>query len=241
VREGREALRAIADQWRLGGTRIPEFSERREAFNIMLSMPTGTDARVVRQAAREFAKAELANHRYVMVLHTHQANPHVHISVRAEGRDGKRLNPRNEDLHRWRETFAEKLRDWGIEAEASSQATRGVSRRSLRGCERQPGAAERTRKKRGEYKSASAARATRSGALKAWAEVAKAPAASPDPADRKLSNSIVAFVMQTEVAQAVQRVRAAQRQTELPGMSLDRARTAQRVSPEPHRGPDMSR
>jgi hypothetical protein len=141
VREGREGLRAIADQWRFGGTRIPEVSERREAFNIMLSMPTGTDARVVRQAAREFAKAELANHCYIMVLHTHQANPHVHISVRAEGRDGKRLNPRKEDLHRWRETFAEKLRDWGIEAEASSQATRGVTRRSLRVWERQPGAA----------------------------------------------------------------------------------------------------
>jgi hypothetical protein len=133
VREGREALRAIADQWRFGGTRIPEVSERREAFNIMLSMPSGTDARVVRKAAREFAKAELANHRYVMVLHTHQTNPHVHISVRAEGRDGKRLNPRKGDLHRWRETFAERLRGWGIEAEASSQATRGVSRRSLRG------------------------------------------------------------------------------------------------------------
>jgi hypothetical protein len=73
VREGKETLRAIADQWRLGGTRIPEVSERREAFNIMLSMPTGTDARVMQQAAREFAKAELANHRYVMVLHTHQA------------------------------------------------------------------------------------------------------------------------------------------------------------------------
>jgi len=56
----------------------------------------------------------------------------VHISVRAEGRDGKRLNPRKEALHRWRETFAEKLRDRGIEAEASSQATRGVSRRSPR-------------------------------------------------------------------------------------------------------------
>lgn len=241
VREGREALRAIADQWRLGGTRIPEVSERREAFNIMLSMPTGTDARVVRQAAREFAKAELANHRYVMVLHTHQANPHVHISVRAEGRDGKRLNPRKEDLHRWRETFAEKLRGWGIEAEASSQATRGVSRRSLRGWERQPGAAERTRKKRSEYKSGLAARATRSGALKAWAEITKALAASPDPADRRLGKSIVAFVMQTEVAQAMHRMRDAQRQTELPGMSMDRARTAQRVPPERNRGPDMSR
>jgi len=105
--EGREALRAIADQWRFGGTRIPEVSKRREAFNIMLSIPTGTDARVVRQPAREFAKAELANHRFVMVLHTHQAKPHVHISVRAEGRDGNRLNPRKDDLHRWRETFAE--------------------------------------------------------------------------------------------------------------------------------------
>lgn len=241
VREGREALRAIADQWRLGGTRIPEVSERREAFNIMLSMPTGTDARVVRQAAREFAKAELANHRYVMVLHTHQANPHVHISVRAEGRDGKRLNSRKEDLHRWRETFAEKLRDWGIEAEASSQATRGVTRRSLRGWERQSGAAARIGKKRGEHKTGPAARATRSGALKAWAEITKALAASPDPADRKLSKSIVAFVMQTEVAQAVQRMRAAQRQTELPGMTMDRARTVQRMSPEPNRGPDMSR
>lgn len=195
VREGKEALRAIADQWRFGGTRIPEVSERREAFNIMLSMPTGTDARVVQQAAREFAKAELANHRYVMVLHTHQANPHVHISVRAEGRDGKRLNPRKEDLHRWRESFAEKLRDWGIEAEASSQPTRGVSRRSLRGWERQPGAAARIGKKRSEYKSGPAARATRSDALQAWAEITKALAASPDPADRKLSKSIVDFMM----------------------------------------------
>jgi hypothetical protein len=230
VREGREALRAIADQWRFGGSRIPEVSERREAFNIMLSMPTGTDARVVQQAAREFAKAELANHRHGMVLHTHQANPHVHISVRAEGRDGKRLNPRKEDLHRWRETFAEKLRDWGIEAEASSQVTRGVSRRSLRGWERQPGATARTGKKRGQHKTGPVFQATRSGALKAWAEITKALAASPDPADRKLSKNIVDFVMQTEVAQAVQRMRAAQRQTELPGMTMDSGRTVQRVT-----------
>jgi hypothetical protein len=114
-------------------------------------------------------------------------------------------------------------------------------RRSLRGWERQPGAAERTRKKRGEYKSGPAARATRSGALKACAEITKALASSPDPADGKLSKSIVAFVMKTEVAQSVQHMRAAQRQTELPGMSMDRARTAQRVPLGHNRGPDMSR
>jgi hypothetical protein len=132
VRQGSEALRDLAEQWRCGGARIPERSERREAFNVMLSMPAGTNPEIVRNAAREFAKAELTNHRYVMVLHTHQANPHVHLAVRAEGRDGRRLNPRKQDLRRWREVFAEKLRGWGIEAEASSQVARGSRRRNER-------------------------------------------------------------------------------------------------------------
>jgi hypothetical protein len=56
-------------------------------------------------AARAFARPELHNHRYVMVLHARQANPHVHLSVRAEGKDGQRLNPRKADLRRWREIF----------------------------------------------------------------------------------------------------------------------------------------
>ncbi len=94
----------------------------------MLSMPRGTDPLTVQRAAREFAKIELADHKYVMVLHDHQANPHVHISVRAESKHGKRLNPRKADLHRWRETFAEKLRERGVEAEATRQATRGRNR-----------------------------------------------------------------------------------------------------------------
>jgi hypothetical protein len=78
----------------------------------MLSMPRGTDPQSVQRAARAFAQEELADHRYVMVLHDHQANPHVHLSVRAESRHGRRLNPRKADLHRWREVFAEMLRDW---------------------------------------------------------------------------------------------------------------------------------
>ena len=54
-----------------------------------------------------------------MVLHDHQANPHVHLSVKAESKHGQRLNPRKADLHRWRETFAERLQEWGIDAEAT--------------------------------------------------------------------------------------------------------------------------
>ena len=110
VHEGKEALHDLVDQWRHDGSLIGEVSPRREAFNIMLSMPSGTDPKFVMKAAREFAQTELADHCYVMVLHEHQANPHVHLAVRAESRWGTRLNPRKSDLHRWRETFAEKLR-----------------------------------------------------------------------------------------------------------------------------------
>ena len=78
----------------------------------------------VQHAAREFAQAELADHKYVMVLHDHRANPHVHISVRAESKHGRRLNPRKADLHRWRETLADKLRGYGVEAEATRGRTR---------------------------------------------------------------------------------------------------------------------
>jgi hypothetical protein len=125
---GKDAVHALAEDWRLGGTFIEDEGYRREAFNIMLSMPRGTDPQIVQRAAREFAQTELADHKYVMVLHDHQANPHVHISVRAESKNGKRLNPRKADLHRWRETFAEKLRGWGVEASATRQTTRRQTR-----------------------------------------------------------------------------------------------------------------
>ncbi len=126
-RTSKAAVRELVEDWRLGGSLIEGVSHRREAFNIMLSMPRGVDAPTVQRAAREFAHAELADHKYVMVLHDHQSNPHVHLSVRSESMHGRRLNPRKADLQRWRETFAEKLRGWGIDAEATSQA-RGVTR-----------------------------------------------------------------------------------------------------------------
>jgi hypothetical protein len=130
VLRGKDDLRGLADDWRLGGTPIDDIGFRREAFNIMLSMPRGIDPLYVLKAAREFAQAELGGHKYVMVLHDHQANPHVHLSVRAESRQGERLNPRKADLSRWRQTFAEKLRGFGIEAEASTRSIRVQNRRS---------------------------------------------------------------------------------------------------------------
>jgi hypothetical protein len=194
VLRGKGDLRGLADDWRLGGTPIADSGFRREAFNIMLSMPRGIDPLYVLKAAREFAQAELGGHKYVMVLHDHQANPHVHLSVRAESRQGKRLNPRKADLSRWRETFAEKLRGHGIEAEATRQATRGRSRNYdplWRVKAREDG---RLRTARPGAKSGMRASATRTEAVEAWKQLGQALAMSGNLADRKLARSIAVFI-----------------------------------------------
>jgi Relaxase/Mobilisation nuclease domain len=197
ILRGKDSLQDIADDWRFGGSFIEDIAEpgqRREAFNIMLSMPRGTDPLTVQRAAREFAQAELADHKYVMVLHDHQANPHVHLSVRAESKHGKRLNPRKTDLHRWRETFAEKLCGHGIDAEATRQATRGRSQNYeplWRIKAREEG---RLRTSQSSAKSSARARSTRAEAVAAWMEVGRALAASTNPADRDLARSIEGFV-----------------------------------------------
>ena len=193
---GKDALRDLVDEWRFGGSLIPDAAEpghRREAYNIMLSMPRGTDPLTVQRAAREFAQVELADHKYVMVLHDHQANPHVHISVRAEPRHGKRLNPRKADLHRWRETFAEKLRGYGVEAEATRRATRGATRRYPELWQLNAGRDGRLLKVPATAVKGAAARASREDAQLAWREIAAALGASGSEADRQLARSIRAF------------------------------------------------
>jgi hypothetical protein len=192
TREGKEALRDLVEQWRYGGSYIDDTSHRREGFNIMLSMPSSTDALIVQRAAREFARAELADHRYVMVLHDHQANPHVHISVRAESRNGRRLNPRKADLQRWRETFAEKVRGWGIDAEATRQRTRGVGRQY------EPiwriKAAEEGRLKSPLRRARSAFESNRAIAAEAWSRIADALLRSDSVEDGALADHVARFL-----------------------------------------------
>lgn len=194
IEQGKDAVREIERQWQFGGAYIGEESHRREAFNVMLSMPRGTDPLTVQRAAREFAKVEFADHRYVMVLHDHQANPHVHLSVKAESKHGKRLNPRKADLHRWRETFAERLRGWGIDAEATRQASRGEYRNRdelWRIKAREQG---RLRKDRPQRKSGDAPRLSRQEALDAWRQIFKALADSTRKEDQALAKRIADFV-----------------------------------------------
>ena len=99
------------------------------AVSMVFSMPEGTDPETVKQSLRETAERMLGdNHDYLMALHTDTPRPHVHMTVEAEGMDGKRFDPRREDLFKFREAFAEALRSRGVECEATPRWTRGQGR-----------------------------------------------------------------------------------------------------------------
>lgn len=129
---GRGDVAELALAWQYGGMPIAEVSNRREAFNIILSMPAGTNAEALHQAARAFAQDEFGDRQYALVLHTQDSdpgrepspNPHVHLCVKACDDDGIRMNPRKDDLRRWRARFAQRLRERGIDAAASSRLER---------------------------------------------------------------------------------------------------------------------
>jgi relaxase-like protein len=198
--EGREARREIARQWAREGTPIPERSDRREAFNIMWSMPAGTDSRKLLAAVRALAARQFAGHKYVMALHTHQANPHVHVLVRAESDLGVRLNPRKPDLHEWRMEFAAELRERGIAAAASRQAARGVVKDHLDIWQVKAQGEGRLRNQRVSYKDSQVARDTRADALRAWNGVAAALAQSDKAEDRNLARQVLEFVNSMPIA-----------------------------------------
>ena len=130
------SIMEYSHEWKaqVRGKTIPEVSKRREAFNIILSMPAGTPEKAVKDAARAFLEEEFGGkHRYCFTLHTDTDKPHVHACVLAAPViKGKRLNPRKPDLQRWREGFAEQLRDIGIDANATPRRTRGVTQPTLK-------------------------------------------------------------------------------------------------------------
>jgi hypothetical protein len=89
-------------------------------------MPTPTPADKVLAAARKFAREKFTlQHRYAMVLHTDQQNPHVHLVVKAESEQGNRLHIDKAMLRTWREDFAQLMREQGVAANATPRVARG--------------------------------------------------------------------------------------------------------------------
>lgn len=204
VANGRADVHDLAAVWAQGRFPIPDESTRRESFHIVLSMPEGTEANGVLKAARRFAAAQFGeNFQYAMALHTFATDPdpkpsrhpHVHLVVKAQGRDGIRLNPRKADLQDWREGFAAALREHGIEAIATRrrgrlQREKGESQavRHLKGRGVTP---KRLATEATQPKAVARARDNALRAKKDFGAIARALAASEDRADRALALDLV--------------------------------------------------
>ena len=199
--QGRGELAGLAEEWQVGGGLIPTIAHRREALHVMLSMPPETDPQAVLGAAREFAREEFVSHKYALVLHDPTTDPdshrpHVHLIVRVQGRDGKRLNPRKADLARWRQTFADRLMERGVAASATRRQTRGILQPAKTLLDHHVGAIER---KAWAPNQGEGARQTENRVLLAWKNIATALLRSEEIDDRTLGREALRFVagMQT--------------------------------------------
>ncbi|CAB5091367.1 plasmid-like protein [Burkholderia cenocepacia] len=226
---GDAALQDLFDEWRWGGWGMPEESRRRETFNLMLSMPAGTDRAAVREASRAFAREIFGDGRlYVFAQHDDEPHPHVHLCVRVRGPDGRCLNPRKRDLRTWREVFARQLREHGVDANATPRLARGETQRL-------PTQAVVRMQSRGVaprfYRSVLDERAQMAlwdahiETLAVWRGVAQALAHSGIPEDRTMAMAIVNFVQHMPA-----------RQLEPGATRLDSATTcSHRAPPHEHR------
>jgi hypothetical protein len=130
IYDDRQALRQLKESWQLSGRRlIPETAQEGrglDAVNLMFSMQPGTPPEVVKDSVRDLLQEEFAGREYLFVLHTDKAHPHVHVCLKTEAtHDLPRLRHGRKELQRWREAFAENLRQRGVEANATPRPTRG--------------------------------------------------------------------------------------------------------------------
>ena len=132
---GKTEVNELIENYRFLG--IEDESRYREALNVVLSMPPGTDPVALKDAVRAFAKETFPNNRWVMVQHLDTSHPHCHLNVVMRNHYGQRINPRKQDLWEWRLKFAEKLREQGVQCTASRRQHRGKFQKSENGVLRQ--------------------------------------------------------------------------------------------------------
>lgn len=131
VFNGKDEVKAFFKDWEKDFSDSKRHKNQRDTMHMVLSMPESVDPESVKNAVREFAQSTFAeNHEYVFALHTDEPHPHCHITVKCLGFNGRRLNPRKDDLQDWREAFADKLRDQGVDAEATGRRSRGVVKKA---------------------------------------------------------------------------------------------------------------
>ncbi len=217
----RQGMRLLHDDWLQANAvmaRGRNSPQAVQSVSIILSMPPGNPPDRVQAAARSWARDTFADrHEWIMACHDDKDHPHVHVTVRAVGADGRRLTAGPKELQAWRERFARELRRHGIEAEATLRQARGLVRRAdgmavhkierrgdvpwvrkaaLRQAEREAAAPEP--QARQEWQAAIERR--QESIRRAYLAHAAVLGASADPADQQLGASVKRFVAGLPIA-----------------------------------------
>ncbi|WP_020211045.1 relaxase/mobilization nuclease domain-containing protein [Gilvimarinus chinensis] len=125
-----EELKERMEEW------ASDFDSRkrsRDTVNIVLSAPKDSELGAVERSVRAFAQKEFGqSNDYLFAIHNDTDHPHGHLMVKMRGYDGEKLNPGKTDLKRWRESFAESLREQGIQVDATTRAERGQGKKGQR-------------------------------------------------------------------------------------------------------------
>lgn len=246
----RARLRDLHDDWLLANAAEargrPSLSAA-QSVALILSMPPGTPPDRVEMAVRSWARETLGGrHDWIMARHDDTKHPHVHVTVRAVGYDGRRLAPGPDDLQVWRERFARELRRLGIEAEATPRQARGVVRKmpkaAIAGMERR-GVDPRVRQ-RERQAAEREARAPKPAQPRDWSRDIQARQESirraylghadalerGDAADRRLASDIRRFVADMPVALTRRQALAVELRRVL---DQGRGKTVPAVAPDP--------
>lgn len=120
------ALDRIAARWESWATEDGARRSGKVANALVFSLAPGSDPRKVLAATRETMIELFPDHRYVLALHNDTAHPHVHVAYALRNNEGRRTFLSHTDKQQLRETFAEKLRDLGVDANARLRKTRGL-------------------------------------------------------------------------------------------------------------------
>ncbi|EIM30294.1 LPD7 domain-containing protein [Microvirga lotononidis] len=187
VLTGEEAARSEAKSWK----RDLRSTDQREVAHIIFSAKPGTDKAAFVDAVRATLDREFAGREYVFALHTNRQHIHVHAAVRMRDSHGKKMDPRIQDLQRWRETLAEEARQRNIPMEAVSRFEQanvpGYKLKDIRRVER--GLAPESARRRVEAAQTRAihiptreeGRKRANEAARGWQAVAVARASGPEP------------------------------------------------------------
>ncbi|WP_159952615.1 relaxase/mobilization nuclease domain-containing protein [Rhizobium sp. 18065] len=100
----------------------------RNAFHVVFSARSGTDADAFNRTVRDFLAEQVAGHRWITAHHPETGHVHVHAMISARDDIGKALRLTKPELYQWREAFAEKARQHGIPMVATLRSDLAATR-----------------------------------------------------------------------------------------------------------------